>query len=127
MATVADPKASAEDGYRRVLVSQIEAISSVTELGDDTYTWCFMVAVRAGLPQQGLADKIGVTQPTISRWTRGDNLPKNPVVREAYVSELLSMFAAFIIDNGGPKLNPVLLVRPKPRQPRRGYATAKPA
>lgn len=118
-----DPNALAEDGYRTFLRSQYDAVALLDgrdrTVSDNDYAWAFRIAMRAGLPQQSVADVIGVTQPTISRWAREDNLPKNNVVRQAYISELLTSFAEHIVAAGGAD------PRPLPAHPSRPSTESK--
>ena len=102
------PKEFANDGYRTFLRSQHDAIAALSDISDGDFAWAFGVAIRAGIQQQSIADRITVTQPTISRWSRGDNMPKNTRVRETYISELLGCFADAIVEAGGkrPVLDP---------------------
>lgn len=97
-----DPhRSTARAGYVAFLESQRKALSLVPTtpvISDDNFAWAFAIALRAGLPQQALAERLGVSQPTVSRWSRWENLPPNALVRQAYIDELKLCFDEFVDD-----------------------------
>lgn len=85
--------------YKDFLKSQMDILNMVDEPTEENFQWSFAIAIRAGLPRNYTGKELGISQSTIGRWMRGQNLPPNPKVRKTYMDELKLCFNSFISDS----------------------------
>jgi DNA-binding XRE family transcriptional regulator len=95
--TKSTPRAIARSAFERSLQEYAKALDLVgKDPSKEDFAWAFGVAARAGLPQDEVSKAIGVNQGTVSRWSRGESLPPNAIVRDGYLQALRVCFANFM-------------------------------
>ncbi|NBX72735.1 MAG: XRE family transcriptional regulator [Alphaproteobacteria bacterium] len=97
-----DPEVEAREGFLTFLKSQRGALHHIADTSDDNFVLAVSIVSRAGLPQAEVAKKIGVSQSTISRWSKGVNLPSNSIIRKALFSELIKAFDEYVLKMTNP-------------------------
>lgn len=117
MSTFDDLRASADASHLEFLTMQCQALRQLDDVSDGPFAWAFATALRAGLSQRILAVSTNTSQPTVSRWSRGEHLPRNEIIRRAYLEVLLVCFDQHIAGfaagrpDGAPATRPRLPAR----------------
>ena len=76
---------------RRELLEKLER-----PISDQSFASIVAGLVEIGMTQSEISEALGTSKPTISRWVRGENLPRSPLVRNAVATDVKRLMDAVI-------------------------------
>lgn len=73
--------------FYRYLDTANARVQAIIDDSETSLRGAITAVLQSGVTQAEVAVRIGVSRPTLSRWTNGEHIPR-PIVRKAYIAEI---------------------------------------